>query len=192
MGNGFFLGRPCALNDRYDAAMRSLFLLTLTSMALVTACGSSDTAATGGSGGKGGGGSGGATCTADCGGGGTGGVTPITGSIPGKVKRYDYVFDADAFTADTKLTLDVAKPGGDCSDFESRQVPTGDVAWNGVTATTATADMGVLHVCGEGLESGPLAVHATNTFPKKNRIRHDRTSPSKSFGAPVTICTGSS
>ncbi len=147
--------------------MRSLFFLGLASITTLTACGSSDT----GSGGKGG--SGGTTCAAgQCGGGGSaggggGGAAPITGSIPGKVKRYDYAFDVDLRTADTKLTVDVAAPGGDCTDFESRQPTTGDVTWNGATATTATTDMGVLHACGQGLASGPLEVRAPTVFPKK-------------------------
>lgn len=98
---------------------------------------------------------------------GGGGAAPIVGTIPGKVARYDYVFDEDALTVDSALTLNVEAPGGDCTDFESKVPTTGDVTWNGDLATNATLDADVLHVCGEGLAEGSLVVKAPTTYAKK-------------------------
>ena len=144
--------------------MRSSLFFKLASIPFAIAlvsCGGSDTSSKGGSGGATSTGGGGVTST------GGGGAAPIIGTIPGKVARYDYVFDPDGLAVDTTLTINVEAPGGDCTDFESRFPPSGPVTWNGADATIATLDADALHVCGAGLSEGKLAVRAPTTFLKK-------------------------
>ncbi|MEZ4308582.1 MAG: M1 family aminopeptidase [Polyangiaceae bacterium] len=114
-----------------------------------------------GTGGAGNGGSAGA----GVGGGGTGGVAPA-GEIAGPVTRYDYVFDTEALTADTVVTVDVQSPGGDCVALESA-IEVGAVTWNGEPAVSATAADGVLQACGAAVFPGELAVGASAVVPKK-------------------------
>jgi len=91
----------------------------------------------------------------------------VTGPIPGKIARYDYAINADTWTADTRLTINVLDPGGDCVALESRAPLTGDVTWNEAPATSAAVDMGVFNACGQGVSSGPLTVRAPTSFNKK-------------------------
>lgn len=138
----------------------------MASAVTLAACGSDDTGS--GGGGAGGGGAGAGAGGSNGGGGGDPGGAPPTGAIPGKVARYDYVIDADVWTADTSLTVDVTPPGGDCTAFELRATLSGDVTWNGDLATNVSADAGVFNACGTlGISSGPLTVRAPTTFNKK-------------------------
>jgi aminopeptidase N len=140
--------------------MRSTsFLLAICSVVSLAACTPDETT-------PGVGGAGGSPDTGGSGGGGSGG-SPPSGLIAGPVTRYDYVFDAVELTADTKVTIDVQAPGGDCVDLESLLPPSGGVTWNGAAALAATAEGGVFHACGAGVGPGPLEVRAPTVVPEK-------------------------
>lgn len=141
--------------------MRSCALLLLCPLLTLAACSSDDTG-TGGS--TANGGAGGATTS---GGSGGTGAAPMAGLITGKVTRYDYVFDGDLLTADTKLTIDVAAPGGDCIDLESVPAPSGPVTWNDTAAISATVADGAYHACGAALGEGSLELQTPTVFAKK-------------------------
>lgn len=134
------------------SAMRriaSLFALAL----VTTSCTSDDEDAAGGAGGAGS-----SSST---------GVAPMPGPISGPVTRYDYLVDLDTDAATSTVTIDVAAPGGDCVDLESKLAPNGPVLWNGADAVSAAADAGVYHVCGAPLAPGPLAIATPTTLVKK-------------------------
>jgi aminopeptidase N len=159
--------------------MRSLPFFAFSSLLLLSGCGSSETS-TSGSGGTSAGVGGGTTTTTDTGGGTTGTTTDTStgsgapdGPIAGKVKRYDYVFDMQAMTADTKLAIDVAAPGGNCIDLQSRAALSGNVTWNGGPTTEASAQVGVFHACGPAVGPGPLQLEAPTKFLQKTYFNLD-------------------
>src|SRR5687768_21584 len=77
------------------------------------------------------------------GGGGSGGELP-TGLINGKVKSYEYAFDLTEATNRSRLTIDVAPPGGDCFAVNCGLGAVNTPEWNGAPAVSSTLDTGVL------------------------------------------------
>jgi aminopeptidase N len=121
-------------------------------------------------------------CSACSGGGeaGTGGTagaggqggSPPDGLVVAHVARYDYVFDVGARSADVRLSLDVAAPGGDCAALESEHTPS-VASWAGDPTLSTVVQDGVWTACGAPVGPGALELGATTTFPKKRYYNLD-------------------
>lgn len=111
-------------------------------------------------------------CISDgAGGTGAGGSTGDAGSGPvgdisAAVPHYDYTFDLTSAEGSSRLTLDVAPPGGDCWSVNSELAPLTDLTWNDMPVISSTLEGGVLRTCGPSTPGGfPLAVGSKGTVP---------------------------
>jgi aminopeptidase N len=89
------------------------------------------------------------------------------------VARYDYKFDLATAMAESKLTLDVAAPGGDCWSVSSELAPLTDASWSGIPALAATQDGGLFKVCGKSTSGPTLEIGARATVPGKKWFNLD-------------------
>lgn len=147
----------------YPRAMRACLALALAlPVAVFGACSSSsDTNKASQTGG------GAAGTSSSSGAGGSGGGAGVTGELTANVTRYDYSFDLPTRAGHSKLTLDVAAPGGDCWTVGCG-LPATNVTWNGAPAASDMVSGGTLHACGPSITAGaPLALGADETLVKK-------------------------
>ncbi len=82
--------------------------------------------------------------------GGSGGSLP-TGDLAATVTHYDYIFDLPTAEARSKLTLEVAPPGGNCWEVSSELDALTEVTWNGELDPNAAVNGGLLRACGKGV-----------------------------------------
>ena len=85
---------------------------------------------------------------------------PTTGMIKGTVKSYAYAFDIASAKATSRLTVDVAAPGGDCYAVSCRVDGGENVLLGGAPPKSATFDAGALAVCGPPMAAGTAEISA--------------------------------
>lgn len=89
------------------------------------------------------------------------GATPVSGPIVGEVRRYDYTFDLVSRRATSKLSIDVAAPGGDCLAIGCRTPAAEQTTWNGAPPVSSTLAGGALELCGSPIAAGTIEIAAT-------------------------------
>ena len=93
------------------------------------------------------------------------GPTPVSGPIDGDVRRYHYTFDLTTRRATSKLTIDVAPPGGDCFGVGCRTATAESPTWNGAPATSSKLTGSTLEMCGAATPAGALEIVASTEVP---------------------------
>lgn len=96
---------------------------------------------------------GGAAGTSSSSGAGGSGGTGGGGELTANVTRYDYSFELPSRAGHSKLTLDVAPPGGDCWTVGCG-LPATNVTWSGAPAASDMISSGSLHACGPSIAAG--------------------------------------
>lgn len=115
-------------------------------------------------------GSGSSTSTASTGSTGSG----MAGLIFGQVQRYDYAFDLASAHATSKLSIDVAPPGGDCFAASCALDKTSANTWNGAPAKSAALQGDTLTTCGEPVPGdAKLTIGAAVDVPEKTFLGLD-------------------
>jgi aminopeptidase N len=89
-----------------------------------------------------------------------------TGDLTGTIPRYDYTFDLATAAAHSKLSVDVAPPGGNCFTVACDVSAVSDGTWNDAPALEGTLNAGALRMCGPGVAAGePLSIGSSETVP---------------------------
>ena len=88
--------------------------------------------------------------------------------------RYDYAFDLATASARSRLTVDVAAPGGDCFSAACGIDTVAGATFAGDPAVSSEVALGALEVCGAGVPGGTsLEIGADVTVPEKTFLGLD-------------------